>query len=77
MSDIEKVRLFDNQKIRTVWVDEDKLSKGWGPLSTPLQSRQQLSRKKLPQDAKGVDVEGGFGVEFYVAEDLICYFVAG
>ena len=24
MSDIEKVRLFDNQKIRTVWVEEDE-----------------------------------------------------
>jgi prophage antirepressor-like protein len=23
MSDIEKIRLFDNQKIRTVWVDEE------------------------------------------------------
>ena len=24
MSDIEKVRLFDNQKIRTVWVEEEE-----------------------------------------------------
>lgn len=24
MSDIEKIRLFDNQKIRTVWVEEDE-----------------------------------------------------
>lgn len=24
MSDIEKIRLFDNQKIRTVWVEEEE-----------------------------------------------------
>ena len=24
MSDIEKIRLFDNQKIRTAWVDEEE-----------------------------------------------------
>ena len=34
-------------------------------------------RKQLPQDPQRIDVQGGVGVKFEVAEDGICDFVAG
>lgn len=36
----------------------------------------RISGEEFAEDFEGVYVEGGFGVEFDVAEDFLCYFVA-